>query len=96
MNEKSSIMNILLSSETKIELLSLFHNNPSLMDTVEGIAIRIGRTGASIQEDVESLEKIGILRKKFVGHSSVFLLETRMDQGISDLLAQYFESNKPK
>jgi len=86
-------MNILLSSETKVELLALFHNNPGLMDTIEGIALRIGRTGVSIQEDVESLENIGILKKKFVGHASVYLVDSRIDQEISDLINQYLKDH---
>jgi hypothetical protein len=70
----STIDNILLS-ETKLDLINLFTKNPSMADTIEGIALRIGKTGEAIKDDIEDLERIGFLNKKYIGHAAIFQVD---------------------
>jgi predicted transcriptional regulator len=60
-------MTRLLSSEVKGDLLVMFHKNPGIMDTMDGVARRIGRTASAVETDVEDLVKLGLLRKKRIG-----------------------------
>lgn len=62
MRAGSELLNRRLSSEAKAQLLLLFHKNPGLIDTIDGVARRIGRTINAIH----SQEK----RKLLVGHLS--------------------------
>jgi hypothetical protein len=60
-------MTSLLSSEVKGDLLVMFHKNPGIMDTMDGVARRIGRTASVVETDVEDLVKLALLRKKRIG-----------------------------
>lgn len=51
----------LLDSEVKAELLALFHTNPGLSDSIEGIAKRLGRSAEEIRSDLRDLVEIGLL-----------------------------------
>jgi KaiC/GvpD/RAD55 family RecA-like ATPase len=51
----------LLDSEVKAELLALFHTNPGLSDSMEGIARRLGRSVEEIRSDLRDLVEIGLL-----------------------------------
>ncbi len=44
-SEDEVLLQRLLSSEIKTDLLMLFHRNPGRLHTTSGVALRIGRTG---------------------------------------------------
>jgi predicted transcriptional regulator len=84
-----NLLNKLLSSGTKADLLVLFHRNPGMIDTVEGIARRIGKKGDAIESDVAELEKDSILQKKKVGNSEVYFLNREKDKEAQRDVADY-------
>jgi len=51
----------LMGSEAKAELLILFHNEPEITDTLEGLAKRINKDVKTVKDDVEDLVELGLL-----------------------------------
>ncbi|HEV2389659.1 MAG TPA: hypothetical protein VGS04_02940, partial [Nitrososphaerales archaeon] len=82
-------LSALLSSSTKADLLLLFHRNPGLIDTVEGIARRLGKKGSAITSDVSELTSSSILQKKIVGKSEVYFLNREKDKEAQKDVAEY-------
>ena len=60
---KADLIEKLIGSETKAELLMHFHQNPDSTDTVEGIAKRIHRNPKDIDKDVSDLVDLGLLNE---------------------------------
>jgi len=87
----SGLLSRLLSSEIKGQLLLLFHKNPGLIDTVDGVACRVGRMTNSIESDVEDLIDLGVLKIKRVGKSEVILLDDMRDQEFQRLIVEYLD-----
>jgi hypothetical protein len=79
----------LLSSSNKADLLVLFHRNPGLIDTVEGIARRVGKKGNAIAGDVSELTSASILKKKVVGKAEVYYLDREKDRESQKNIAEY-------
>src|SRR6267143_1881870 len=52
---RTDLLEKLIGSETKAELLMYFHDNPDSTDTVEGIAAKIRRKPKEIERDVSDL-----------------------------------------
>lgn len=77
----------LLSSDTKADLLMLFHNNPGLTDTIEGVARRIGRTASEIEADVKDLVDLGVLVKQRFGKLDVVSFDTNKDTQIQEIIS---------
>jgi len=82
-----SIMEKLLSSDVKLELLTLFHSNPGLIDKIDGIALRIGRNGNEIEKHVKDLLDVGLLVVKKIGESEVICLDVMRDNEIQQMIA---------
>jgi hypothetical protein len=83
----------LFSSETKVDLLVLFHRNPGIADTAEGVARRIGRNGPEIAQDLEDFVSMGILRKRdSTNGPSILQLDRSKDKEMQNVLDHYFES----
>jgi len=88
----AALLRSLLSTGTKADLMVLFHRNPGLIDTVDGIATRIGRKGDSIRTDVLELEKDSFLMKKKVGKAEVYYLNRERDMKAQEEMASYIFS----
>lgn len=86
------ILSILLGSEVRGDLLTLFHRNPGLIDTMEGVARRIGRTAIAIDGDVRELVRLGVLKQKKIGTSEAILLDRAKDKQILESVANHLNS----
>ncbi len=93
-DQGGAILQRLLASRTRGELLVLFHRNPGLIDTIDGVARRLGRTGDSIVEDVNDLVDLGVLRRNTIGNSKALLLNRQGDREIQAAVASYLEGLK--
>jgi KaiC/GvpD/RAD55 family RecA-like ATPase len=60
---RTELLERLIGSETKAELLMYFHDNPDSTDTVEGIAAKIKRLPKEIERDVSDLVELGLLQE---------------------------------
>jgi predicted transcriptional regulator len=84
----------LLSSEIKADLLTLFHSNPGLVENVEGLAARIGRTPNATREDLEDLLDLGVLKRKRLGDSEMILLDSARDNEIQCIIANHLKGHE--
>ena len=84
----------LFSTEIKGDLLILFHKNPGLIDTFEGIARRIGRTGNAIQEDLRDLITMGILRIRKIGAHEVITFDASKDNEAQESILRHLKGIK--
>ena len=91
MRDVTELLNKLLGSEIKGELLILFHKNPGLTDSIDGIARRIGRTASLIETDIRDFLDLGILRTKYINKSEVISLNASRDNEIQETLGNYLK-----
>ncbi len=95
MSNQNQLFQLLFSSETKGDLLVLFHKNPGLMDTFDGVARRIGRIAKAIEADVSDLVTLGILKTRQVGGHQVILLDRSKDRETQDTIVGYLKGIRP-
>jgi len=60
---KTDLLEKLIGSETKAELLMYFHNNPDAANTLDSIATKLHRKSQEIVRDVSDLVEIGLLEE---------------------------------
>jgi hypothetical protein len=80
MTTDNRLFEMLISTEVKGDLLVLFHKNPGLIDTYEGVARRIGRIAKSVEADVRDLVTLGILKVRQIGGREVLLFDRSRDR----------------
>ena len=90
MSEGMQISEKLLGSDIKTEILALFHKNPGLVDSIDGVSRRIGRTAPETISDFKDLISVGVLLSKTIGGSQVIYFDRKRDgeiqKAISNLL----------
>jgi hypothetical protein len=82
----------LLSSGLKGDLVVLFRKNPGIVDTLEGVARRLGVTPDAIQTETSELLGLGFLKSKRFGNDSVVYLDETKDKEIQESAAKYLTS----
>jgi predicted transcriptional regulator len=90
-----SYLDVILASEVRAELVALFHKNPGIIDTPEGIGRRIGLVSNAVAPDLEELAKLGVLSKKRYGNQNVFFLNKSKDSEIQQSIATYLQGMSP-
>ena len=61
--ERRELLGRLISSQAHVELLTAFHSNPSLMESLEGLANRIGRSREEVEKALEDLKDVGLIEE---------------------------------
>ncbi len=89
MQSVKKLVEDLLGSDIKADLLMLFHQNPRLIDNLEGIAIRIGRTSEAIEKDVLDLVRLGLLQMNPLRHGEAISLNREHDRKFQKTIADY-------
>jgi predicted transcriptional regulator len=92
MIDGESLVQRMLSSDAKADLLTLFRGNPGLMDGIDGVARRIGRSPKSIKAEVDDLLDLGVLGKKQAGKTVVLYLQRERDAQIQETIAAYLST----
>jgi len=86
----------MLSSEIKGDLLVLFHKNPGLIDSLDGVARRIGRVGTAIQSDVQDMVNVRILGTRQIGGRDIIFLDRSGDEAAQETIMGYLKNLKGK
>ena len=89
MTTAETLLQRLLSSQIKLDLLFLFHADPHLSDDLEGLAHRIRRTPREIEADLEDLVELGILKKMRIDNRDVIVLDSARDEEIQRIIAKH-------
>ena len=96
MSVPSRLFQSMLSSEIKGDLLVLFHKNPGLIDSLDGVARRIGRVGTAIQADVQDMLSVHILGSRQVGGREIIFLDRSGDKAAQETIINYLKNVKGK
>src|SRR2546427_11592612 len=92
MSAPSQLFESMLSSEIKGDLLVLFHKNPGLIDSLDGVARRIGRVGRAIQADVQDMVSVHILGTRQIGGREIIFLDRSGDKAAQDSILTYLKN----
>ena len=89
-------LDILLGSEVRVDLMTLFHKNPGIMDTIEGLARRIGYLPEAIRNDLEAILNLGVISKKKLGEHEIYSLNRARDDEVQSAIGDYLKNLKPQ
>jgi predicted transcriptional regulator len=81
--DENRVLDKLLSSDVKLDILALYHADPGLRDAVQGVARRIGRSASEVEKEVKDLLDVGFLESNSEGIS----LNVKRDMEIQELIS---------
>lgn len=75
-------------SSLKIQVIVFFHENPGVIETVEGLARRIGTNAEAIRKEVADHVSLGFLRERGVGTKTVLVYDPARENDIRAYVAE--------
>jgi uncharacterized protein YqgQ len=96
MSQPEHLIQQLLASDTKADLVTLFRKNPGLIDTLEGVARRIGKRESAVESEVNDLINLGLLKKKRFGNKEAIFRDEQKDADIQESIATYLRNPPQK
>lgn len=92
--EGKELLERLLGSESKGELLMLFHKNPGIVDSIDGVARRIGRSSTQIEGDVKDFIEIGLFKTANAGKITLISFNRSRDEQVQASITKYIKGQK--
>jgi hypothetical protein len=92
MSQQQEPWRALIASGLKGDLVVLFRKNPGIIDTIPGVARRLGVTPDAIQDETSELLGLGFLRMKRFGDEDVVFLDEVRDREIQESATKYIAS----
>jgi predicted transcriptional regulator with HTH domain len=89
-NYEQHLLSNMLSSTTTMEVNMLFRKNPNLLESIEGIAKKIGQT--RVGEEVNKLVEIGLLQEIKMNSMTMYRINKEMAEDIDRRLVDHFRS----
>ncbi|MGQ9515611.1 MAG: RAD55 family ATPase [Thermoproteota archaeon] len=80
----------LIGSEVKAEILILFHSDPGLVASLDDLAQRIGRPSKEIKEEIDEFVRIGLLNE-----NPVYSLNKERDRQIQETISRQLTHESP-
>lgn len=77
--EFSKIMELWVASDLKVQVLVFYHDNPGVMETVEGLAIRLGTNVDALRKDIAGHVSLGLIQEKKAGPLSILVFDRKRE-----------------
>lgn len=90
-NDLRKLFDVWVSSERKAQIVVFFHRNPGVVETVEGLARRLGIHPDALRDDLKDHIDLGVLRERKVGDKTVILYDKSRRGSIEKLIQEYLQ-----
>lgn len=88
------VMDDLFGSETKIDLLTFFRNNPTLTSSPKEISEMVGRKQDQVERALTDFIEMGLLNEKWSGTTRTISFNREKDQEIKKLIAEHIKKQR--
>lgn len=73
--DPKKILELWADSSLKVQVIVFFHNNPGMIETLEGLAIRLGTTIEALRREVAGHVSLGILKEQKTPSATLFMYD---------------------
>ena len=67
------LLEVWVATDLKAQVVVFYHNNPGVIETMEGLARRIGTSVETLQGEIADHIQLGLLRERKVGTKTVLV-----------------------
>ena len=83
-----TVFDLWMDSPLKVQIVSFYHQNPGIIETVEGLARRMGSDPEVMRRIVADHVKIGFLRQRSLGSAKVLLFDRQGEQKLQEYVSR--------
>jgi hypothetical protein len=77
--EFTKILELWVATDLKVQVLVFYHDNPGVMETVEGLALRLGTNVEALRKDIAGHVSLGLIQEKKAGPLSILVFDRKRE-----------------
>ena len=90
------LFEVWVDSELKAQIVVFFNENPGVVETLEGLARRLGTNVEALRTNIADHIELGLLKERQVGGKTVLMFDRNRRQEISDEIARLTREKEDK
>lgn len=98
--EFSKVLELWVATDLKVQVIVFFHNNPGVIETMEGLAKRLGTNLENLRKEIAGQLSLGILREQKVDGMIVLVYdrdrENEVQKFIEDEIRKRAKGGRPQ
>ncbi|MFA5944096.1 MAG: hypothetical protein WC876_06490 [Candidatus Thermoplasmatota archaeon] len=83
----SKVMDLWVASDLKIQSLNFFHENPGVIETLEGLARRLGTNVDGLRKEIADHITLGIIKEQKTGAYTLLVFDRRREGEVQGAIA---------
>ncbi len=87
--ELRKLFEVWVDSDLKAQIILFFHNNPGVIETMEGLARRLGTTVESLRQDIAAHIELGLLKERKLGQKTVLVYDRNRRSDIENFITDH-------
>jgi hypothetical protein len=78
-HEFSKIMELWVATDLKVQVLVFYHDNPGVIETMEGLALRLGTNVSALRKEIAGHLALGLIREKKAGAKTILVFDRKRE-----------------
>jgi hypothetical protein len=87
-----ALFDLWMDSPLKVQVVAFYHRNPGMIETVEGLAQRMGSDEGAMRKAVADHVRIGFLRQRKLGSTQVLMFDRQGEARLQAYVAKTMDA----
>lgn len=87
----TKIMELWVASDLKVQTLVFFHDNPGVIETMEGLAKRLGTTVDQLRKELAGHIELGLIKQEKAGKFTILVFDRKREDDVQSAIAAHLQ-----
>src|ERR1051326_6003540 len=88
--EFSKIMELWVPTDLKVQVLVCYHDNPGTIDTMEGLATRLGTNPKQLKKEMAGHVALGLVQEKKANGHTILVFDRKREAEVQQAIQEHF------
>jgi hypothetical protein len=88
--EFSKIMELWVATDLKVQVLVFYHDNPGVIETMEGLALRLGTNVEALRREIAGHVALGLIQEKKAGTHTLLIFDRKREDEVRKTIEKHF------
>ena len=86
------IMELWVASDLKVQALVFFHDNPGVIETMEGLAKRLGTDVGRLRKEIAGHIDLGLIKEQKAGAYTLLVFDQKREGDVQSAIADHLKA----
>jgi hypothetical protein len=88
--EFSKIMELWVATDLKVQVLVFYHDNPGVIETMQGLATRLGTNVDALRKEIAGHLSLGLIQERKAGEHTILVFDRKREDEVQKAIEKHF------